>query len=788
MKTARGYGSCFRLVKKVNDQRYKLADGRFAHGFLIEDEKRGNLFASSIKLRGPTQMVSFDILRLLIRCPKRVLQLTNTIAISLPFVFALASPAVSATELNLQSMFPTSSRLVGDLPGHMAELVSRGTNEALKIKILEPGTIASPLDTLEAVAAGKIELAFSSPAIWSQRYKERALDLFSTTWSRFSPEEHIAWMREEGGPLLNSAYEQYGVLSLPCGMIGAKSGGWFRQRIESPEDLRGVRIRTVGPAADVFVRLGANPTGIPAGEVYNAMQTGVIDAFDLGTPYMDAGIGITDLSSFHLYYPSLTSPYTLFDLIINPNTWAELSEVEKVNLRVACESTTYYALARSRVLDSTALESFRNKSIKVNFFSATMRAAFTEATDELEDELSTEVPEYRELRESQEAFKKSLEGVSLSVSTLPNQYSSWNSEILDTEYITITVAYARRSPSLTGPSETLRPGTRVHALQKVSAPGAAETWLHFTYEGATYFAVAKNFEPASFDRRGGTIVDQPKQRALLEEGVPKTAIVVGVSDYDRLGSAPSNPGDLVDLRFAERDAEAFAAFLESNPASGGGWRVHSFIGDKAKKVAVMNQVSKVLSGAQARQTEVIYLYFAGHGRSPDRQPDDVYLLPYDFEPDDPYDGMHYSTLRTWIAQSKSRHIVFFVDACRSGVIGFGARGQRQASFDQGSLGLLIQSFQDTRLIFTSGDGPQPSWEDEDLRHGVFTYYLLEALNGAIDDNQTPGYVDVQETLDYLSVRLEEHHERKADQIGLQQPRVWPSSGAEDYTFPLAVIR
>ena len=110
---------------------------------------------------------------------------------------------------------------------------------ALAIKIIEPGHIAPTKDMLDAIVDGDLEAAFT----WSGYAAAKApvFSLFATVPFGPGPSVMTSWLLEgDGGKIHHDAYDKLGVAGIPCGVQGAKGGGWFRADLNTPEDFKGV--------------------------------------------------------------------------------------------------------------------------------------------------------------------------------------------------------------------------------------------------------------------------------------------------------------------------------------------------------------------------------------------------------------------------------------------------------------------------------------------------------------------------------------------------------------------
>ena len=71
-------------------------------------------------------------------------------------------------------------------------------------------------------------------------------------------QEQNGWLYFGGGKKLwDELYAQFGLVSFPAGNTGCQMGGWFNKEVNSPEDLKGLKMRMPGLGGEVFSKLGA---------------------------------------------------------------------------------------------------------------------------------------------------------------------------------------------------------------------------------------------------------------------------------------------------------------------------------------------------------------------------------------------------------------------------------------------------------------------------------------------------------------------------------------------------
>jgi hypothetical protein len=273
----------------------------------------------------------------------------------------------------------------------------------------------------------------------------------------------------------------------------------------------------------------------------------------------------------------------------------------------------------------------------------------------------------------------------------------------------------------------------------------------------------------------------PQGTGYIEYG-KKYAIVIGVSDYRDLKpkSKEADPTRLRDLDYADKDARDFVGFLHSSGISGGGWTISLLVNTDATTDAAYHAIDDVLTSA--KQEDLVYIFFSGHARCTPYDSSDIRLLMYDSRYASTYDGVQYRWLRDKVENSQAEHIVLFVDACKSGAVGFG-RGVADRP-DARFMGQL-SSTQPNKVIFTSGKGTQQAFESDELKNGVFSHFLLKGLGGAATDKDNDSFVDLGELQDYVEREVKAYTSSHKG-MEMQTPTLWEQKGLVAEDFPLAI--
>lgn len=222
----------------------------------------------------------------------------------------VAAPAVAAPKtvtVKMQTSWP-SSDIWMDFARQYVDRVQKMSGGRLKIDLLPAGAVVGAFQVLDAVHDGILDAAHTVPVYWYGKHKAASLFGTGPVWGG-SASTMLAWFHVGGGRELYRELTQ-DVLKLNVhGFYGfpmpAQPFGWFKRPIASVEDVKGLKYRTVGLAADLMQQMGMSVAQLPGGEIVPAMERGVIDAFEFNNPSSDMRFGAQDvaknylLSSYH---------------------------------------------------------------------------------------------------------------------------------------------------------------------------------------------------------------------------------------------------------------------------------------------------------------------------------------------------------------------------------------------------------------------------------------------------------------------------------------------------------
>lgn len=309
-------------------------------------------------------------------------------------------------ELKVAACQPTNLPGLGDAVLFVASQVGEMTGGRVEMVVHEPGALVPPLEMLDAVSAGTVESGFGPAGFWAG--KMPAAPLFSSV--PFGPEagEYVAWMYHGGGLTLEQRmYDEAGfdVVPLPCALLAAETSGWFRRPIDSAEDLKGLKMRFYGLGGQVMQDLGVAVSVIPGGEIFQALEKGVIDGTEYSMPAIDEKLGFYRAAPYN-YYPGWHQQATILELLINKTVWKSLSAADQAVLRNACKAAMLDSFARTEGMQAAAIRrNVTERNVQNRTWSPEMLAVFADSWHDVAEREAARDPFFAEVWSSLQAFR-----------------------------------------------------------------------------------------------------------------------------------------------------------------------------------------------------------------------------------------------------------------------------------------------------------------------------------------------------------------------------------------------
>jgi len=262
--------------------------------------------------------------------------LTGAATIAMPQI----SRAQTAT-LKMQTSWPATD-IFTEMAQQYVERVNSMAGGRLKIDLLHGGAVVHPFQVLDGVHGGQIDAAHTVTVYWYGKHK--AASLFGTgPVFGFNANEGLGWIHNGGGKelfeelqtqIMKLNVKSFFVMPMPTQPLG-----WFKKPIAGPNDIKGMKYRTVGLAADLFQAMGAAVAQLPGGEIVPAMERGVIDAFEFNNPTSDRRFGSQNVAKNYML-GSHHQATEYFEIMFNRTKFNSLPKEHQAILQYAAESAS----------------------------------------------------------------------------------------------------------------------------------------------------------------------------------------------------------------------------------------------------------------------------------------------------------------------------------------------------------------------------------------------------------------------------------------------------------------
>ncbi|MFV3129247.1 TRAP transporter substrate-binding protein [Niveispirillum sp. KHB5.9] len=282
---------------------------------------------------------------------------------------SIAMPNVSraqTTTLRFQSTWPARD-IFHEFAGDYAKTVNELAGGRLKLELLPSGAVVGALQLQDAVIAGALDGGHGVTAYWYG--KNPAFSLFGTPPALGWKANHmLGWVKYGGGQAL---YDELVRDVLKLDLVGFLTGpmpsqplGWFKKEISSPDDMRGLKYRTVGLGADLNKEMGVAVTIMGAGDIVPALDRGLLDGAEFNNPSSDKALGFQDVTKTYMV-GSYHQSAEMFEIIFNKKKFDSLPKELQTVLRVASESASADMSWKAMDRYSKDLEALKAAGVKV---------------------------------------------------------------------------------------------------------------------------------------------------------------------------------------------------------------------------------------------------------------------------------------------------------------------------------------------------------------------------------------------------------------------------------------
>ncbi|MCB9433318.1 MAG: TRAP transporter substrate-binding protein [Ardenticatenaceae bacterium] len=289
-----------------------------------------------------------------------------------------------------------------------AERVAAMTEGRFRVTPRAMGELAPALEVLNVVEEGAVPIGHTASYYYIGKSPVTA---FGTALPfGLTARQQNAWLFEGGGLAMLQEYyaEKFNAIQFPAGNTGVQMGGWFNKEINSTADLPGLKMRIPGLGGQVMAKLGVTVQVIPGGEIFQALQTGAIDAAEWVGPYDDEKLGFQKVTKYY-YYPGWWEPGPSLEVQINLDQWNQLPQVYQEIVKTAAHEANTTMMARYDAKNPAALATLLESDIELRPFPDDVMAASEGAAFELYDEFSAADGDFKAIFDEWKKFRDAIQ-------------------------------------------------------------------------------------------------------------------------------------------------------------------------------------------------------------------------------------------------------------------------------------------------------------------------------------------------------------------------------------------
>lgn len=307
----------------------------------------------------------------------------------------------------MTSAYPKGAPFYMDGPGSAVDLARRigaMSGGRLKIQVFGAGELIPALEGFDAVRAGTVEMNHANSYFWTG--KTFAAQYFTAVPFGLNFQGMNGWLYDGGGQQLwNEVYAPFGMVAMPCGNTGVQMTGWFKKEIKSVADFKGLKMRIPGLAGKVYAALGVDVKLLPGGEIFPALERGVIDAAEFVGPYQDRRLGLQKAARYY-YTTGWHETATVSELLINKAAWEKLPKDLQAVVENAAAACNVISEAWCQRTNAEAMEDLvKNQKVIARALPDPVVKALRDTTNKVLAEAVAKDPLVKKVHNSYMAYK-----------------------------------------------------------------------------------------------------------------------------------------------------------------------------------------------------------------------------------------------------------------------------------------------------------------------------------------------------------------------------------------------
>ena len=325
---------------------------------------------------------------------------------------AVDQPTLSSTSkteekitLRLAHGWPKGFPYFAESVDDYVKLVNEMSDGRISIKVDTANKHKAAFGIFDFIKSGQYDIGQTASYYYGGKDPDTLF--FSSMPFSMTKDEQTAWFYEGGGlELANEVYAKHGIEVMLGGNTDMQMGGWFRKEINTVDDLKGLKMRIPGFGGKVIAGVGVIPTNIPAGELYQAIDLGTIDALEWVAPGLDLRMGFHKVAPY--YYNGWHEPGTELMYMFNSKRINALPKWAQSILKNAAKLTAYNmstALVDANTQNWHTISS-QYPNVQIKQFPSEVIDALKESNQKLIETEKARSPIAKRILESREQYMK----------------------------------------------------------------------------------------------------------------------------------------------------------------------------------------------------------------------------------------------------------------------------------------------------------------------------------------------------------------------------------------------
>jgi len=311
--------------------------------------------------------------------------------------------------LNLVTTWEKDFPGIGTGAQRLADSITAMSDGVLKVKLHASGELVAAADTFASVSEGRADMYHSAEYYWGKTHS--AFNFFTSVPFGLTANEMNAWLYYGGGQeLWDELSAGYNLKCFAAGNTGGQMGGWFKKKISTINDYKGLKIRMPGLGGEILKRIGARALFLPGPEIYPSLKSGAIDATEWIGPWNDLDYEFYKVTKYY-YYPGFHEPGSTLSCGLNKDVWDDLTADHKAIIAAACGAENTRMLSEYTAKNATALHTLVNKhKVDLRRQPKVVLSAIAKAADEVVANAGASDDLAKRVYKSYMTFRKDVSG------------------------------------------------------------------------------------------------------------------------------------------------------------------------------------------------------------------------------------------------------------------------------------------------------------------------------------------------------------------------------------------